>query len=103
MSFHGLTLNEDEQRNRAYAALLAPPKKPVEIDYSKEILAELKKMNELMREQNATLRKIEVATAMTATILEGVRVNGVLRVSECTYGAKFGDKYHPAQFPNPSN
>ena len=44
-----------------------------------------------MREQNATLRKIEVATTMTATILEGVRVNGVLRVSECTYGAKFGD------------
>ena len=92
MSFHGLTLNEDEQRNRAYAALLAPPRNPNElIDCSKEILAELKKMNELMREQNVTLRKIEVATTMTATILEGVRVNGVLRVSECTYGAKFGD------------
>ena len=92
MSFHGLTLNEDEQRNRAYAALLVPPKKPVEqTDYSKEILAELKKMNELMREQNGTLKKIEVATSMTATILEGVRVDGVLRVSECTYGAKFGD------------
>ena len=36
MSFHGLPLNEDELRNRSYAALLAPPKKPVEIDYSKE-------------------------------------------------------------------
>ena len=85
MSFHGLTLNEDEQRNRAYAALLAPPRNPNElIDCSKEILAELKKMN-------ATLRKIEVATTMTAPILEGVRVNGVLRVSECTYGATFGD------------
>jgi formylmethanofuran:tetrahydromethanopterin formyltransferase len=91
MSFQNISLNEDEQRNRAYAALLAPPKKPIEIDYSKEILAELKKMNELMREQNSTLKKIEVATAMTATILEGVRVDGVLRVSECTYGAKFGD------------
>ena len=45
MSFHGLTLNEDEQRNRAYAALLAPPRNPNElIDCSKEILAELKKM-----------------------------------------------------------
>jgi len=91
MSFHGLTLNEDEQRNRAYAALLAQPKKPVEIDYSKEILAELKKMNELMREQTVTLKKIEVATSMTATILEGVRSDGVLRVTDCIYGAKFGD------------
>jgi formylmethanofuran:tetrahydromethanopterin formyltransferase len=99
MSFHGLPLNEDELRNRAYAALLAPPKKPVEIDYSKEILAELKKMNELMREQNATLRKIEVATTMTATILEGVRVNGVLRVSECTYGATFGDNSIKLSYP----
>ena len=91
MSYHGLPLNEDEQRNRAIAALVAPTRKPVEIDYSKEILDELKKMNELMREQNGTLKKIEVATSMTATILEGVRVDGVLRVSECTYGAKFGD------------
>jgi len=95
MSFQNISLNEDEQRNRAYAALLAPPKKPVEIDYSKEILAELKKMNELMREQNTTLKKIEVATAMTATILNGVRSDGVLRVSECTYGAKFGDQVYP--------
>jgi len=90
MSFHGLALNEDDLRNRAYAALLAPPKKPVEIDYSKEILAELKKMNELMREQAATLKKIEVATSMTATILEGVRQDGVLRVSERRCGARFG-------------
>jgi len=103
MSFQNISLNEDEQRNRAYAALLAPPKKPVEIDYSKEILAELKKMNELMREQTVTLKKIEVATSMTATILEGVRSDGVLRVTDCIYGAKFGEKNHSAQLSNPSN
>ena len=99
MSYHGLPLDDDDQRNRAIAALLVPARKPIEIDYSKEILGELKKMNELMREQNATLRKIEVATTMTATILEGVRVDGVLRVSECTYGAKFGDNSIKLSYP----
>jgi len=95
MSFHGLIMDENEQRNRAISALLAPTSKVEPTDYSKEILAELKKMNELMREQNSTLKKIEVATSMTATILEGVRVDGVLRVSECTHGAKFGDQVYP--------
>jgi hypothetical protein len=90
MSFHGLTLNEDEQRNRAYAALLAPPKKPVEIDYSKEILAELKKMNELMKVQISLLREIRDTTGRTSAILDGVRQDGVLRVVERTYGAIFG-------------
>ena len=85
-------MNENEQRNRAISALLAPAKKPLTdpIDYSKEILDELKKMNELMREQAVTLKKIEVATSMTATILEGVRQDGVLRVSERRCGARFG-------------
>jgi DNA repair protein RadC len=63
MSFHGLTLNEDEQRNRAYAALLAPPRNPNEqIDCSKEILAELKKMNELMKVQISLLKEIRDTT-----------------------------------------
>ena len=97
MSFHGLITNENEQRNRAISALLAPARKPPTdpMDYSKEILTELKKMNELMREQAATLKKIEVATSMTATILEGVRSDGVLRVTDCIYGAKFGDRERP--------
>ena len=90
MSYHGLTLNEDEQRNRAIAALVAPTRKPVEIDYSKEILDELKKMNELMKVQISLLREIRDTTGRTSAILDGVRQDGVLRVVERTYGATFG-------------
>jgi hypothetical protein len=70
MSFQNISLNEDEQRNRAYAALLAPPKKPVEIDYSKEILAELKKMNDLMKVQISLLKDIRNSTGKTLCVQE---------------------------------
>ena len=90
MSYHGLPLDDDALRNRAIAALVAPTRKPVEIDYSKEILAELKKMNELMQVQISLLREIRDTTGRTSAILDGVRQDGVLRVSERTYGATFG-------------
>jgi len=90
MSYHGLPLDDDALRNRAIAALVAPTRKPVEIDYSKEILAELKKMNELMQVQISLLREIRDTTGRTSAILDGVRQDGVLRVVERTYGAIFG-------------
>ena len=90
MSYHGLPLDDDALRNRAIAALVAPTRKPVEIDYSKEILGELKKMNELMKVQISLLREIRDTTGRTSAILDGVRQDGVLRVVERTYGATFG-------------
>lgn len=90
MSYHGLPLDDDALRNRAIAALVAPTRKPVEIDYSKEILDELKKMNELMKVQISLLREIRDTTGRTSAILDGVRQDGVLRVAEQTYGARFG-------------
>ena len=62
MSYHGLPLDDDDQRNRAIAALLVPARKPIEIDYSKEILGELKKMNELMKVQISLLKEIRDTT-----------------------------------------
>jgi hypothetical protein len=91
MSYHGIPLDDDALRNRAIAALVAPTRKPVEpIDYSKEILGELKKMNELMKVQISLLMEIRDTTGRTSAILDGVRRDGVLRVVECTYGARFG-------------
>ena len=90
MSYHGLPLDDDALRNRAIAALVAPTRKPVEIDYSKEILDELKKMNELMKVQISLLREIRDTTGRTSAILDGVRDGGVLRVAERTWGATFG-------------
>ena len=92
MSYHGLPLDDDALRNRAIAALVAPTRKPVEIDYSKEILDELKKMNELMKVQISLLREIRDTTGRTSAILDGVRQGGVLRVVERTWGATFGSE-----------
>ena len=72
MSFHGLIMNENEQRNRAISALLAPVRKPPtdSIDYSKEILAELKKMNDLMKVQISLLKEIRDSTGKKLCVQE---------------------------------
>jgi hypothetical protein len=88
MSYHGLPLDDDDQRNRAIAALLVPARKPIEIDYSKEILGELKKMNELMKVQISLLKEIRDTTGRTSAILDGVRQDGVLQSSSFINGLK---------------
>ena len=70
MSFHGLIMDENEQRNRAISALLAPTRKVEPTDYSKEILAELKKMNDLMKVQISLLKEIRNSTGKTLCVQE---------------------------------